>query len=93
MSNIYKLYGIIEPVPGTIYIPWFWHSETTRAHGDLKVTEGHEWFPFARWAMEHRDTLRLIHMFHEEDMGKILEAFTRALPSSWDELLERAGVE
>ena len=92
MIRIYKLYAAIEPEPGTIYIPWFLHTDTIRMHGDLGLTQGESWFELAKWAKEHRDTSRASDMYHEEDMEKLLAAFNQKRPLSWDDLTSRAGV-
>jgi len=93
MNAIYKIYGVVEPEPGIFYLPWFKHSETIRMHGDLKITEEHPWFEFAKWARENSSTGSLGHFFDEDQLGKIIYSFNANRPTTWDELLIREGVE
>lgn len=61
--------------------------------GDEEVKEGHKWFELAKWAKENRQAARSIDFYHEEDMGKLLEAFNQKRPESWEDLTSRSGVE
>ena len=93
MKQIYKLYAVIEPEPGTLYIPWFQNTETMFMDGDEKVQQGHKWFELAKWAKENRESARSCDFYHDEDMGKLLVAFNEKKPESWEDLTARAGVE
>ena len=93
MELIYKLYAVVEPEPGTYYIPWFQNTETMMMDGDEEVKEGHKWFQLAKWAKENRDSARSFDFYHNEDMEKVVMAFDEKRPESWEDLTSRAGVE
>ena len=93
MKQIFKLYAVVEPELGTLYIPWFENTETLFLNGDEEVKEGHKWFQLAKWAKENRETARSFDFYHDEDMEKILTAFSEKSPESWEDLTSRAGVE
>ena len=93
MIQIFKLYAVVEPEPETFYIPWFQNTETMHMDGDEEVKEGHKWFELAKWAKENRQAARSFDFYHDEDMGKLLEAFNQKRPESWEDLTSRAGVE
>jgi hypothetical protein len=54
--------------------------------GDEEVKEGHKWFELAKWAKENRQAARSFDFYHDEDMGKLLEAFNQKRPESWEDL-------
>jgi len=92
MNRIYKLYAVIEPEPGTFYVPWFQNTETLMMDGDEEVKDGHKWFQLAKWAKDNRDKARSVDFYHDEDMEKLLVAFNHKAPESWEDLTSRAGV-
>ncbi|MFZ0615080.1 MAG: hypothetical protein WAN16_01335, partial [Chthoniobacterales bacterium] len=75
--QIFKLYAVVEPEPGTFYIPWFQNTETLMMDGDEKVEEDHKWFQLAKWAKENRQTARSFDFYHDQDMEKVLMAFNQ----------------
>ncbi len=88
-ERLMKFYGIHETDDNSYYIFWALNTKEIHLDGRLKIEQGHEYYPFVRWA--HKNPPKFAAMAPESVLEELCKVFSELEEPTWDTLMERMG--